>query len=140
MCIFPLTGFSSFTAAKYGTRCPVHKYAMTPVPYSCAGHLISYVAAVKASSPIMHLPRRIGGGQSWGAQTPHSWLYIFGVRGGGGGGGGTHPFLTHLGVFYQNLIAGSLVYHQMSLYLASQPLAMIATPTGLSDSPSQEYE
>ena len=45
-----VTGYGFFTAATYGTRCPAHEYGMTPkggVPYSCAGHRVPYVAAVK---------------------------------------------------------------------------------------------
>ena len=33
----PLTGFGSFTAAKYGTRCPAHEYG-TPPSMSCRIH------------------------------------------------------------------------------------------------------
>ena len=48
----PLTGFGSLTAAKYGTRCPAHEYGMS---YSCAGHLVPYVAAVKNPYPSFYL-------------------------------------------------------------------------------------
>ena len=48
-----VTGFGSFTAAKYGTRCPAHEYStFGVVPYSCAGHLVPYVAAVKNLIPL----------------------------------------------------------------------------------------
>ena len=47
-----VTGFGSFTAEKYGTRCPAHEYGK---PYSCAGHLVPYVAAVKNPHPVTSL-------------------------------------------------------------------------------------
>ena len=48
----PLTGFGSFTAAKYGTRCPAHENM-----YSCAGHLVPYIAAMKNPYPVTSLYR-----------------------------------------------------------------------------------
>ena len=60
-----VTGHGSFTATKYGTRCLAHEYGTTPkvqggVPYSCAGHRVPYLTAVKEPNPVTCLLYALG--------------------------------------------------------------------------------